>query len=79
MSSVIAKCWYCAVTVSGNIVICLSVWVDMFCVCQVCGRSSVSGLCVVMWGVGLIILCRCVNRLKYILMAAGRLSEPVSR
>ena len=30
----------------------LSVWVDMFCVCQVCGKSTVSGLCVViMWGV----------------------------
>jgi len=45
MSSVTAKCWYCAVTVSGIIVICLSVWVNMFCVCRVCGRSSVSGLC----------------------------------
>jgi len=33
---------------SGVIQICLSVWVDMFCVCQVCGKSSVSGLCVVL-------------------------------
>jgi len=32
---------------SGVIQICLSVWVDMFCVCLVYGKSSVIGLCVV--------------------------------
>jgi len=48
---------------SGIIEICLSVWVDMFCVCQACGKSSVSRLCVViMWGFvggGLNVVCRC--------------------
>ena len=46
MRSVIATCWYCAVTMSGVIQICL----------------SVSRLCVVMWGVvggGLIVVCVC--------------------
>ena len=46
---------------SGVIQICLCVWVDMFCVCLVYGKSSVIGLCVViMWGVvggGLIVVC----------------------
>jgi hypothetical protein len=37
----------------------MSVWVDMFYVCLVYGKSIVSGLCVVMWGVGLIVVCRC--------------------
>ena len=68
---------------SGIIQICLSVWVDMFYVCLVYGRSSVSGLCVViMWGVvggGLIIICRCVSRLKYITLDAVKLSEPIGR
>jgi hypothetical protein len=48
---------------SGVIQICLFVWVDMFCVCQVCGKSSMSGLCVVIMcgvvGGGLNVLCRC--------------------
>jgi hypothetical protein len=39
MSGVIATCWYCAVTMSGVIQICLSVWVDMFYACLVCGKS----------------------------------------
>ena len=73
--------WYCAVTMSGIIQICLSLQVDMFFVCLVYGKSGVSGLCVVMWVV--VSLCvgmvRCVSRLKYIPMAVGRLSEPVSR
>jgi len=51
LRSVIATCWYCAVTVSGIIQICLSVWVDMFYICLVCVKSRVSGLCVVIWGV----------------------------
>ena len=55
---------------SGIIQICLSVWVGMFCVCLVYGKSSVNGLCVViMWGVvggGLIIVCRCVLVCKQI-------------
>ena len=55
---------------SGIIEMCLSLWVDMFCVCQFCGRSSVSGLCVViMWGVvggGLNAVCRCVLVCKQI-------------
>ena len=55
---------------SGIIQVCLSVWVDMFYVCLVYGRSSVSGLCVViMWGVvggGVIIRCRCVLVYKQI-------------
>jgi len=41
----------------------------MFNVCLVCGKSSVSGLCVVMWGVvcgGLIIVCRCCSVCKQI-------------
>ena len=47
---------------SGIIHIYLSVWVDMFYVCLVYGKSSVTRLCVVMWGVvggGLIVVCRC--------------------
>jgi len=55
---------------SGIIHVCPSVWVDMFYVYLVYGRSSVSGLCVViMWGVvggGLIIVCRCVSVCKQI-------------
>ena len=55
---------------SGIIQMYLSVWVAMFCVCLVHGKSSVSGLCVViMWGVvggGLIIVCRCVSVCKQI-------------
>jgi len=35
---------------SGIIQICLFVWVDVFYVCLVYGKSSVNGLCVVMWG-----------------------------
>jgi len=62
----------------GIIRICLSVWVDMFYVCLVCGKSSVSGLCMVMWGVvggGLIIVCRCGSVCKQIIpVAAGRLT-----
>ena len=54
---------------SGIIEICLSVWVDMFCVCQVCGRSSVSGLCVVIMcgvvGGGLNVVCRCGSVCKH--------------
>ena len=63
----------------------MSVWVDMFYVCLVCGKSSVSGLCVIVWAVVLVVsllyagVVRCVSRLKYIPVAAGRLSEPVSR
>jgi len=56
----------CAVTVCGVIQICL----------------TVSGLCVVMWvvvGGGFIVVCRCIIRLKYIPVAAGRLSRPVGR
>ena len=55
---------------SGIIQICLSVWVDMFYVCLFYGKSSVWGLCVVMWSVvggGLIVVCRCgsvCNRIK---------------
>jgi len=48
---------------SGIIQICLSVWVGMFRVCLVYGKSSVSGLCVViMWrvvGGGLNVVHRC--------------------
>jgi len=59
-----------AVTMSGVIQICLSVWVDMFCVCLVYGKSSVIGLCVViMWGVvggGFIVVCRCGSVCKQI-------------
>ena len=55
---------------SGVIQICLSVWVDMFCVCLVYGKSSVIWLCVViMWGVvggGLIAVCRCGSVCKQI-------------
>jgi hypothetical protein len=54
---------------SGIIQICLSVWVDMFSVCMVYGKSSVSGLCVVMWGVvggGLVVVCRCGSVCKQI-------------
>jgi len=55
---------------SGIIPICLSVCVDMFCVCLVYGKSSVSGLCVViMWGVmggGLNVACRCGSVCKQI-------------
>jgi len=43
LRSVIATCWYCAVTMSGIIQICLFVWVDMFYICLVYGKSSVSG------------------------------------
>jgi len=49
-------------TMSGITQICLSVWVNMFYVCLVYGKSSVTGLCVGMWGVvggGLIVVCRC--------------------
>jgi len=48
---------------------CLSVWVDVFYVCLVYGKSSVSGLCVVTWGVvggGPIIVCMCVSVCKQI-------------
>jgi len=48
-----------------------SVWVDMLCVCLVCGKSNVIGPCVViMWGVvgGGLMLCEgvvhCVSRLS---------------
>jgi len=41
----------CAVTMSGIIQMCLTVWVDMFYVCLAYGKSSVSGLCVVMYDV----------------------------
>jgi hypothetical protein len=43
LANVIATCWYCAVTTSGIIQMCLSVPVDMFYVCLVYGKSSVSG------------------------------------
>jgi len=46
LRTVIATFWYCALTMSGIIQICLSVWVDIFYVCLVYGKSSVSGLCV---------------------------------
>jgi len=69
---------------SGIIQVCPSVWDDMFCVCLVYGKSSVSVLCVViMWGVvggGLIAVCRCSSVCKQIKVhnvAAVRLSEPV--
>jgi len=55
--------------VSGITQMYLSVWVAMFCVCLVYGKSSVSGLCVVMWGVvggGLIIVSRCGSVCKQI-------------
>ena len=55
---------------SGVIQICLSVWVIRFYVCLVYGKSSLSRLCVVMWGVegggGLIVLCRCGTVCKQI-------------
>ena len=54
---------------SGIIQMCLSVWVTMFYVCLVNGKSSVRGLCVVMWGVvggGLIIVSRCGSVCKQI-------------
>jgi len=58
---------------SGVIQICLSVWVIRFYVCLVYGKSSLSRLCVVMWGVegggGLIVyvgVVQCVSRLKHI-------------
>ena len=55
---------------SGIIQICLSVWVYMFCVCLVYGKSSVSGLCVVIMrgvvGGGLIVVCRCGSVCKQI-------------
>ena len=69
LRTVIATFWYCALTMSGIIQICLSVWVDIFYVCLVYGKSSVSGLCVVMWGVvggGLIVVCRCGSVCKQI-------------
>ena len=69
LCSVIATCW-CAVTVSGVIQMCLSVWVDVFYVCLVYGKCSVSGPCVVTWGVvggGPIIVCRCVSVCKQII------------
>jgi len=54
----------------GIIQICLSVCVGMFCVCLVYGKSSVSGLCLVMvWGVvgsGLNVVCRCGSVCKQI-------------
>jgi len=69
---------------SGIIQVCPSVWDDMFCVCLVYGKSSVSVLCVViMWGAvggGLIAVCRCGSVCKQITVhtvAAVRLSEPV--
>ena len=58
LHSVIATCWCCAVTVSGIIQVCPSVWVDVFYVCLVYGRSCVSGY--------LIIVCRCVSVCKQI-------------
>jgi len=71
---------------SGVIQICLFVWVDMFCVCLVYGKSSVIGMCVViMWGVeggGLNVVCSCdsvCKQIKYIPVAAVRLSKPVDR
>ena len=55
---------------SGIIQVCPSVWDDMFCVCLVYGKSSVSVLCVViMWGVlggGLMAVCRCGSVCKQI-------------
>ena len=55
---------------NGVIQVCPSVRVDVFYLCPFYGRSSVSGLCVViMWGVvcgGLIIVCRCVSVCKHI-------------
>ena len=56
----------CTVTIRGVMQICL----------------TVSGLCVVMRvvvGGGFIVVCRRVIRLKYIPVAAGRLSRPVDR
>ena len=52
---------------SGIIHIYLSVWVDMFYVCLVYGKSSVTRLCVVMWGVvggGLIVVCTTTTLLE---------------
>jgi len=49
LCSAVATCWYCAVTMSGIIQICLSVWVDMFYDFLVYGKSSVRGLCGVLW------------------------------
>jgi len=63
---------------SGVIQICLFVWVIMFYVCLVYGKSSVSGLCVVMWGVeggGLIVVCRCVSVCKQIKVHTAWLQE----
>ena len=55
---------------NGVIQVCPSVWVDVFYLCPFYGRSSVSGLCVViMWGAvggGLIIVCWCVSECKQI-------------
>jgi len=55
---------------SAIVQVCLSVWVDMFCVCLVYGKCSVSGLSVViMWGVvggGVIVVCRCSSVCKQI-------------
>jgi len=67
---------------SGVIQICLSVWVDMFCVCLVYGKSSVIGLCVVIMRVVSLLyagVVQCVSRLKYIPVAAVRLSKPFGR
>jgi len=55
---------FCAVTMSGIIQMCLTVWVDMFYVCLAYGKSSVSELCVVMYDVvggGLIVVIRTLD------------------
>jgi len=80
LRSVIATCWYCAVTMSGIIHICLSVGFDMFYVCLVYCKSSVSGLCVVMWGVvggSLIVVCRCGSVCNQIKVHTGRYMQAV--
>jgi len=41
LCSVMATCWYCAVTMSSIIQICLSVWVHMFYVFLVYGKSTI--------------------------------------
>jgi len=50
----------------------------MFYVCLVYGKSSVTGLCVVMWGVvggGLIVVCRCGSVCKHIKVHTPWLQE----
>ena len=64
---------------SGIIQVCLSVWIDMFCVCRSVVNLLSAGcvwlLCGVLW-VGVVL---CVSRLQYITVDAVRLSEPVGR